>query len=121
MRATGTSRPVAFTLPLPLTLPYLPPSPVCLSSQGINFTRVPFLDNQPVLDLAEKKPYGLLNLLDEEVRLPQGSDAKWLSKCEQQHASHPAWQSFLQGNARLQMEATFFTIKVKTPPLLSFG
>jgi hypothetical protein len=44
-------------------------SPPPLSpQQGIPFVRVPFIDNQPVLDLIEKKPFGLLNLLDEEVR-----------------------------------------------------
>jgi myosin-7 len=34
----------------------------------VSFERVPFIDNQPVLDLIESKPYGLLHLLDEEVR-----------------------------------------------------
>jgi len=38
-------------------------------SEGIEFTKVPFIDNQPVLDLIEKKPFGLLVLLDEEVRV----------------------------------------------------
>lgn len=28
--------------------------------QGIPFERVAFIDNQPVLDLIEKKPWGLL-------------------------------------------------------------
>ena len=30
--------------------------------------KVPFLDNGPVLELLSAKPYGLMNLLDEEVR-----------------------------------------------------
>jgi myosin heavy subunit len=47
----------------------------------VPFEPVQFIDNQSVLDLIELKPYGLLNLLDEEVRLPKGDDGKWLSKC----------------------------------------
>jgi myosin heavy subunit len=35
--------------------------------------------------------YGLLNLLDEEVRMPQGSDLKWLAKCAENHASHASY------------------------------
>jgi hypothetical protein len=33
---------------------------------------------------------GLMPLLDEEVKLPRGSDAAWLSKCRQHNADHPA-------------------------------
>lgn len=51
-------------------------------------------------------------LLDEEVRVPQGGDQKWLSKCDGAHASHSAWESY-SGNARLQMEAAGFTVKVR--------
>jgi myosin heavy subunit len=50
-----------------------------------------FIDNQPVLDLIEKKPVGLFHLLDEEVRLPKGDDAKWMEKCNTNHALHPNW------------------------------
>jgi myosin-7 len=34
--------------------------------------QVAFIDNKPVVELLSLKPYGLLNLLDEEVRMPQG-------------------------------------------------
>jgi hypothetical protein len=33
---------------------------------------------------------GLMPLLDEEVKLPRGSNAAWLSKCRQHNADHPA-------------------------------
>ena len=29
--------------------------------------QVPFLDNGPVIELLSSKPYGIMNLLDEEV------------------------------------------------------
>ena len=60
-------------------------------SEEVPYEPVTFIDNQPVLDLFEKKPFGLLNLLDEEVKLPKGDDAKWLEKCNHHHASHPNW------------------------------
>jgi hypothetical protein len=45
-----------------------------------------------VLDLIEKKPHGLLNLLDEEVRLPKGDEDKWLAKCQANHSTNPNWK-----------------------------
>ena len=44
------------------------------------YAKVPFLDNGPVIELLSSKPYGLMNLLDEEVRMPQGGDDKYLAK-----------------------------------------
>jgi len=120
---------------------------------------VPFIDNQPVLDLIEKKPFGLLVLLDEvseralmktrvcyrrlhqllnktprnsfftrlhsfcscfikkcaslrsaqEVRLPQGNDQKWHSKCDSNHASHPCWLS--DKSKMVHMEKASFTVR----------
>ena len=37
-------------------------------AEGVPFDKVPFLDNGPVIELLSAKPYGLMNLLDEEVR-----------------------------------------------------
>mmetsp|Transcript_5283 Transcript_5283/g.18772 ORF Transcript_5283/g.18772 Transcript_5283/m.18772 type:complete len:1168 (+) Transcript_5283:321-3824(+) len=55
--------------------------------EGIAFQSVPFIDNGPVLDLLEKKPDGLLLALDDEVVAPQGSNAKWLARCDRVHAA----------------------------------
>ena len=44
-----------------------------------------------MLDLLSAKPYGLLLLLDEEVRVPQGADSKWLGKCAERHAGCGAY------------------------------
>ena len=78
-------------------------------SEGIEFDKVPFIDNQPVLDLIEKKPFGLLVLLDEEVRLPKGSDSKWHDKCDKNHENHECWLS--DKNAKMRMEAANFTVR----------
>ena len=45
-------------------------------SEGISCDQIVFQDNQPCLDLIEKKSYGILSKLDEELIVPNGSDAK---------------------------------------------
>jgi len=53
--------------------------------EKINFKHVDFIDNQSVLDLIEKKPTGIMVLLDEELRMPQKSDKNFLQKCILSH------------------------------------
>ncbi|XP_029431771.1 unconventional myosin-Vc isoform X3 [Rhinatrema bivittatum] len=47
--------------------------------EDIPWTLIDFYDNQPVIDLIEAK-MGILELLDEECLLPQGTDDNWLQK-----------------------------------------
>jgi myosin-5 len=47
--------------------------------EKIDWTFIDFYDNQPCIDLIEK-PLGILNLLDEECRLPKGADQAWVEK-----------------------------------------
>ncbi|CAL8261413.1 unnamed protein product [Merluccius merluccius] len=47
--------------------------------EDIPWTLIDFYDNQPVIDLIEAK-MGILDLLDEECLLPQGTDQNWLQK-----------------------------------------
>lgn len=47
--------------------------------EGIVWTMIDFYDNQPCIDLIEAK-LGILDLLDEECRMPNGSDVSWISK-----------------------------------------
>lgn len=47
--------------------------------EGISWESIQFKDNQPCLDLIEGKT-GLFMLLDEECRVPKGSDDTFLSK-----------------------------------------
>jgi myosin heavy subunit len=48
--------------------------------EGIDWTFIEYSDNQPVIDIIESKPIGILNLLDEECRMPKGSDQSWCAK-----------------------------------------
>ncbi|CAA7036455.1 unnamed protein product [Microthlaspi erraticum] len=50
---------------------------------GIDWTRVDFEDNQGCLSLFEKKPLGLLSLLDEESTFPNGTDLTLANKLKQ--------------------------------------
>lgn len=47
--------------------------------EGIVWTMIDFYDNQPCIDLIEAK-LGILDLLDEECRMPNGSDSSWVAK-----------------------------------------
>ncbi len=47
--------------------------------EGIDWTMIDFYDNQPCIDLIESK-LGILDLLDEECRVPKGSDRGWVEK-----------------------------------------
>ncbi|KAF8599055.1 myosin 5 [Ceratobasidium sp. AG-I] len=47
--------------------------------EQINWTFIDFSDNQPCIDIIEGK-LGVLSLLDEESRLPSGTDASFLTK-----------------------------------------
>ncbi|XP_018563166.1 unconventional myosin-Va isoform X1 [Anoplophora glabripennis] len=47
--------------------------------EGIEWKMIDFYDNQPCIDLIETK-LGILDLLDEECRMPKGSDGSWTEK-----------------------------------------
>lgn len=50
--------------------------------EKIQWTFIEFYDNQPCIDLIESK-LGILDLLDEECRMPKGSDTSWVQKLYQ--------------------------------------
>ncbi|KAL1513922.1 hypothetical protein ABEB36_003260 [Hypothenemus hampei] len=47
--------------------------------EGIEWKMIDFYDNQPCIDLIETK-LGILDLLDEECKMPRGTDASWTEK-----------------------------------------
>eukprot|EP00472_Partenskyella_glossopodia_P009453 CAMPEP_0197517112 /NCGR_PEP_ID=MMETSP1318-20131121/2083_1 /TAXON_ID=552666 /ORGANISM="Partenskyella glossopodia, Strain RCC365" /LENGTH=1597 /DNA_ID=CAMNT_0043066413 /DNA_START=40 /DNA_END=4833 /DNA_ORIENTATION=+ len=58
------------------------------TAEKIKYTKVAYIDNQPVLELIEKKPKGVLPMIDEELRLPKGSDATYVEKLLKTHNSN---------------------------------
>ncbi|KAF8061448.1 myosin 5 [Lyophyllum atratum] len=60
--------------------------------EEINWTFIDFSDNQPCIDAIEGK-LGVLALLDEESRLPSGSDASFLQKLNTQLLPKPEFKT----------------------------
>uniref|UniRef100_A0A8C4WU36 Myosin VAa n=1 Tax=Eptatretus burgeri TaxID=7764 RepID=A0A8C4WU36_EPTBU len=52
--------------------------------EEIPWTLIDFYDNQPCIDLIEAK-LGILDLLDEECRMPKGTDRSWVQKLYKTH------------------------------------
>jgi len=64
------------------------------TKERIEWTFIDFgLDLQPTIELIEKKPMGILALLDEESLFPKATDTTFLNKLHQQFASkgHPKY------------------------------
>ncbi|CAA6662695.1 unnamed protein product [Spirodela intermedia] len=60
---------------------------------GIDWTRVDFEDNQACLNLFEKKPLGLLSLLDEESTFPNGTDLTFADKLKEHLNSNSCFRA----------------------------
>ncbi|EFA75546.1 class VII unconventional myosin [Heterostelium album PN500] len=60
--------------------------------EKINWSKITYNDNQECLDLIEKRPLGILSLLDEECRFPQASDNTLLEKLHANHEKHAYYE-----------------------------
>ncbi|XP_035995762.1 unconventional myosin-Vb isoform X2 [Fundulus heteroclitus] len=59
--------------------------------EEICWTRIDFYDNQPCIDLIEAR-LGILDLLDEECKVPKGTDQNWAQKLYKQNSSSAHFQ-----------------------------
>ncbi|GAB2284575.1 hypothetical protein Dimus_019029 [Dionaea muscipula] len=66
-------------------------------ADGIDWTKVHFEDNQECLDLFEKKPLGLLSLLDEESNFPKATDLTFTNKLKQHLESNSCFKGRRDG------------------------
>ncbi|XP_019443127.1 PREDICTED: myosin-15-like isoform X2 [Lupinus angustifolius] len=57
--------------------------------EEINWSYIEFVDNQDVLDLIEKKPIGIIALLDEACMFPKSTHESFSTKLFQHFRSHP--------------------------------
>lgn len=71
--------------------------------EGIDWKMIDFYDNQPCIDLIESK-LGILDLLDEECRVPKGSDKSWVGKL---YEKCKKWDHF----SKPRLSQTAFIIK----------
>ena len=54
------------------------------------FQQVAFVDNAPVIELLAAKPYGLMNLLDEEVRMAHAGGGRAVAAGQWRQGRTPA-------------------------------
>ncbi|XP_056234565.1 unconventional myosin-Vb [Seriola aureovittata] len=69
--------------------------------EELAWSRIEFSDNQQCISLIEGQ-LGLLDLLDEECRMPKGSDESWVQKLYNQHLTskrHPHFQKPRMSNS----------------------
>uniref|UniRef100_A0A8D2M3G9 Myosin VB n=1 Tax=Zonotrichia albicollis TaxID=44394 RepID=A0A8D2M3G9_ZONAL len=59
--------------------------------EEIPWTLIDFYDNQPCIDLIEAK-LGILDLLDEECKMPKGTDQNWAQKLYDRHSASQHFQ-----------------------------
>ncbi|ETN83440.1 myosin head [Necator americanus] len=73
------------------------------------------LDNEKVLDLLCKKPYGLLYLIDDECKFPKASDESYLRHCNLNHLDKNVYgkaknKERLQMSVRHSFGSTWYTV-----------
>ncbi|XP_075879690.1 unconventional myosin-XV [Nelusetta ayraudi] len=59
--------------------------------EQIPWQDIPFLDNQPCIDLIAAKPHGILRILDDQSCFPQATDHTFLQKCHYHHGNSPLY------------------------------
>uniref|UniRef100_A0A453BB23 Myosin-2 n=1 Tax=Aegilops tauschii subsp. strangulata TaxID=200361 RepID=A0A453BB23_AEGTS len=64
---------------------------------GIDWVSVEFVDNTDCLSLFEKKPLGLLSLLDEESTFPKATDLSFANKLKQHLSGNPGFKGEQDG------------------------
>ena len=79
-------------------------------AEGIDYGKVGFVDNSPVLGLLERKAAGLLPILDEAVVMPGGSDATFYRKLAAAHGTSPLLTMLSKGEEgeRLAFEVSHY-------------
>ncbi|CAI7810487.1 unnamed protein product [Closterium sp. NIES-53] len=60
--------------------------------EEIDWSYIEFVDNQDVLELIEKKPMGIISLLDEQCMFPKSNAETFATKLYQTCAQHPRFE-----------------------------
>eukprot|EP00002_Diphylleia_rotans_P017738 TRINITY_DN343_c0_g2_i4.p1 TRINITY_DN343_c0_g2~~TRINITY_DN343_c0_g2_i4.p1 ORF type:complete len:1713 (-),score=401.63 TRINITY_DN343_c0_g2_i4:3715-8853(-) len=74
------------------------------TKEKIDWSAITFVDNQECLDLVEKKPLGLIYLIDEMCKAPKGSDQMMLEKFNKNHEKCPFYEKQKIGNNRFAIK-----------------
>ena len=57
-------------------------------NDGVSIEHTEFVDNQPIVQLIAGRN-GIFSLMDEELKLPRGSDTGFLARLGKRHTDHP--------------------------------
>eukprot|EP01100_Stratorugosa_tubuloviscum_P006890 TRINITY_DN291_c0_g3_i1.p1 TRINITY_DN291_c0_g3~~TRINITY_DN291_c0_g3_i1.p1 ORF type:complete len:1408 (+),score=723.87 TRINITY_DN291_c0_g3_i1:55-4278(+) len=71
--------------------------------EKINWANITFKDNQECLDLIEKRPVGILAVLDEESKFPKATDETFTSKLHQNFVRHVNYEKPRIGNKNFKI------------------
>ncbi|XP_065019479.1 myosin-1-like isoform X2 [Musa acuminata AAA Group] len=71
------------------------------AQDGIDWAKVEFLDNANCLNLLEKKPLGVISLLDEESTFPKATDMTFANKLKQHFAGNHCFKGERGGAFRI--------------------
>ncbi|CAL9112004.1 unnamed protein product [Musa acuminata var. zebrina] len=71
------------------------------AQDGIDWAKVEFLDNTNCLNLLEKKPLGVISLLDEESTFPKATDMTFANKLKQHFAGNHCFKGERGGAFRI--------------------
>ena len=66
------------------------------NSEGIEWDHIEFIDNQPMIELITKRHDGILPILDEELKIPQGSDKGFLRKLVDKQTKNPIFKRVMK-------------------------
>ena len=67
------------------------------NAEGVACPKLEFADNSNVMALMTARPTGVLSLINEEVLVPNASDASLLEKLQQQHRGQPTFKPMPRG------------------------
>jgi len=76
-------------------------------AEGIDVSQIQFKDNQPTLDLFEKKPNGIFATIEEEMQVPKGSDGGFLKKITKKQENH---DNFIKPGVKTNYERNSFSV-----------
>ncbi|KAK4796631.1 hypothetical protein SAY86_028957 [Trapa natans] len=70
-------------------------------TDGIDWTRIDFEDNEDCVNVIEKKPLGILSLLDEESNFPKATDLTFADKLKHHLSANPCFRGERDGSFSL--------------------
>lgn len=81
------------------------------AAEGLDLTKISFVDNQPIIDLIEKKPSGLFPMIDDECVVPKGDDASLLGKLHDLHRKNKYWVNPPRAKSRAEEQKLQFIVQ----------